>query len=270
MSQPLPVLFVPHGAPTFALQPGAAGAALAAAADSLPRPRAIVVVSPHWETANPTVGCAPRLDTIHDYWGFPEPLYGIRYPAEGDRAVAEEVFRRLDEHGFQPRLDDERGLDHGAWIPLRTMFPKGGIPVVPLSIQGGMGPDHHFRLGEALADLPRDGILLVASGNATHNLRDFQMALMQGTGTPGYVSSFADWLWESIAAGDTDSLLGYRQLAPSAARAHPTEDHLLPLHFALGAAGPGYRPERLYSGVDSFVLAMDGYALWPSGGFRDH
>lgn len=264
MAQPLPVLFVPHGAPTFALHPGVAGAALARAAAALPRPRAIVMVSPHWEADVPTVGCDLRPDTIHDFWGFPAPLYDIRYPAAGDREVAEAVFRRLDAQGLQPRLDPSRGLDHGAWIPLRLMFPAADIPVVPLSIQGDRGPEHHFQVGEALADLPGEGVLIVASGNITHNLRDFQMALMQGTGTPAYVQPFADWMWEHVAAGDTASLLRYRQLAPAAVRAHPAEDHLLPLFVALGAAGQGYRAERLSSGIDSLVLAMDGYALSPS------
>lgn len=263
MTQRSPVLFVPHGAPTFALEPGPAGEALARAAAALPRPRAIVMVTSHWETAVPTLGCAPRLETIHDFWGFPEELYDIDYPAVSDRSIAQELFHLLDDHGFQPRLDDERGLDHGAWIPLRTMFPKADIPVIPLSIQTSQGPEYHFQLGEALASLPGKGILVVASGNITHNLRDFQMALMQSSGTPAYVSRFADWIWERIAAGDTDSVIGYRQLAPSAVRAHPTDDHLLPLHVALGAAGPGYRAERLYSGIDNWVLAMDSYALQP-------
>lgn len=268
MSQALPILFVPHGAPTFALNPGAAGAALAQVAAALPRPRAIVMVSPHWETDVPTVGSAPRPETIHDFWGFPAPLYDIQYPAIGAAEVADRVFRRLDAQGLRPRLDPARGLDHGAWIPLRLLFPTADVPVVPLSIQAGLGPEHHFQVGEALADLPGEGILLVASGNITHNLRDFQMALMQGTGTPGYVQPFADWMWEHVAAGDIASLLSYRQLAPAAVRAHPTDDHLLPLFVALGAAGTGYRAERLSSGIDSLVLAMDGYALSPSTPFE--
>jgi 4,5-DOPA dioxygenase extradiol len=264
MSSQLPILFVPHGAPTFALQPGAAGEALARAASRLPRPRAIVMVSPHWETDVPAVGCAPQLETIHDYWGFPAPLYDIRYPAAGDPGLAGEVCRLLREKGFEPDLDASRGLDHGAWIPLRIMFPEGGVPVVPLSIQGSRGPEHHFRLGEALAPLAADGVLIVASGNITHNLRDFQMALMQGTGTPDYVPRFADWMWEQVDRGDTGALLDYRRLAPDAVRAHPADDHLLPLFVALGAAGPGCRAERLHSGIDSIVLAMDAYALRPA------
>lgn len=264
MSQRMPVLFVPHGAPTFALEPGPAGAALARAAASLPRPRAIVVASPHWETEAPAVGGAPRPETIHDYWGFPAPLYDIRYPAAGDPALAEEVLRLLAGQGFQPRLDPARGLDHGAWIPLRILFPEADVPVIPVSIQPRLGPEHHFRLGEALAPLAGAGVLLVCSGNVTHNLRDFQAARQAGTGTPDYVPRFADWLWARISAGDTGALLDYRRQAPDAVRAHPADDHLLPLFVALGAAGPDWRAERLHAGIDSLVLAMDGYAFTAS------
>lgn len=257
-----PALFVPHGSPTFALAPGAAGAALAQAAARLATPRAIVVASAHWDTEAPTIGTARDLETIYDFWGFPAELYDIRYPAHGDLGVGEEIRRRLRQAGFDPRLDDGRGLDHGAWIPLRLMYPQAEIPVVPLSIQSHLGPEHHFRLGRALAPLLQAGVLLLASGNLTHNLRDLHVARLGG-GTPSYMSELSDWMWEHLAAGDSAALVAYREQAPAAARAHPSEDHILPLHVALGAAGPGYRAERLYSGIDSFVLAMDSYALWP-------
>lgn len=261
MSHQQPALFVPHGVPTFALAPGAAGAALAQAAARLPRPRAVVVVSPHWDTELPAVGFAEAPATIHDYWGFPAPLYDIRYPAPGDPALAEAVCRRLEAAGFPVRRDAARGLDHGAWIPLRTLYPAADVPVVPLSIQSHLGPLHHYRLGETLAPLLDEGILLLATGNITHNLRDFQTAASRGTGTPDYVPRFADWLWARIEAGDSAAVLGYRELGPDAVRAHPGEDHILPLHFALGAAGSSYRAERLHAGVDSLVLAMDAYVF---------
>lgn len=258
-----PALFVPHGAPTFALAPGAAGAALAQTAGRLPRPRAIVVVSAHWDTAAPTVGTACDFETIHDFWGFPAELYDLRYPAHGDLEAAEEVRRLLHRAGFDPRLDHGRGLDHGAWIPLRLMYPQADVPVVPLSIQSRLGPAHHFRLGRALAPLLHEGVLVVASGNLTHNLHDFHRASLAGSGTPDYVGELAGWMWERLAAGDSAAVVAYREQAPGAARAHPSEDHILPLHVALGAAGAEYRAERLHAGVDSFVLAMDAYAFWP-------
>ncbi len=134
MTPTLPVLFVPHGAPTFALRPGAAGAALAAMAQSLPRPRAIVILSAHWQTETPTVGYADRPATIHDFWGFPEALYTLRYPASGCREAADAVVTALEAAGLPVQRDEQRGLDHGAWIPLRMMFPDADLPVIPLSI----------------------------------------------------------------------------------------------------------------------------------------
>mgnify|MGYP001398933212 CR=1 FL=1 len=263
MDTTLPALFVPHGAPTFALAPGAAGAAMAAAARALPRPRAIVVVSAHWEVDVPTLGVAEELETIHDFWGFPAPLYDLRYPARGSLAAAEEVRQALRRGGYQARLDTGRGLDHGAWIPLRQMYPAGDIPVVPLSLLHGQGPAAHFALGRALAPLLAKGILVLASGNLTHNLQDYGIARLNGTGSPAYVGRFADWMWQRLAAGDSAAVIDYRQLAPEAARAHPGEDHLLPLHVALGAAGPAWTAERLYDGIDNLVLAMDAYAFHP-------
>lgn len=256
-----PTLFVPHGAPTFALRPGAAGAALARAAADLRSPRAIVVVSPHWGTPVPTVGFADRLDTLHDYQGFPSELYAIRYPATGCREAALEVRGRLTDAGFAAVADAARGLDHGAWIPLRLMFPEADVPVIPLSVQPRLGPAHHLAVGRALAPLAAQGFLVLASGNLTHNLRDYALAEAQGGAVPGYVRAFADWVWQRLEAGDRSALLEYRHRAPNAERAHPTEEHLLPLYVALGAAGSRSRVERLHAGVDDHVLAMDAFAF---------
>lgn len=260
---PLPALFLAHGAPTMALQPGQAGAALAQAAASLPRPRAIDVVSAHWQTPRPTIGTAPELKTIHDFHGFPPDLYRIRYPAQSHPGIAEQVRQRLGEDGIEVEIDEQRGLDHGAWTPLLLMYPQADIPIVPLSLQSGLGPEHHLRVGRILAPLLADGVLLLASGNITHNLGDFCKSFAETTGTPTYVAEFADWIWQRLATGDEEALLAYRQRAPNAVRAHPTEEHLLPLYVALGAAGADYRPERLYQGIASVVLAMDSYAFWP-------
>lgn len=256
-----PALFVPHGAPTFALRPGAAGAALVRQAGRLPRPRAIIAVSAHWDTAVPTVGVAPRLDTIHDFSGFPRELYELRYPATGCPEAAHEVFTAIGDAGLPVAVDPVRGLDHGAWVPLRLMFPDADVPVVPLSVQSEAGPAHSLALGRALAGLRARGFLLVASGNLTHNLRDYLIAARAGGRTPAYVREFADWVWERLAARDVTALLGYRGNAPSGARAHPTEEHLLPLYVALGAAGPGFEAERIHCGIDDYVLAMDAFAF---------
>jgi 4,5-DOPA dioxygenase extradiol len=255
------VLFVPHGAPTFALNPGAAGAAMSQVAQQLAPPRAIVVVSPHWETALPTVGLATQLETIHDFFGFPSPLYDIRYPASGCPEAAREVVSALQAHGFEVQTDDQRGLDHGAWIPLRQMFPEADVPVIPLSVQSHAGPAHAYRIGQALAALAAHNIWILGSGNVTHNLGDLRIARMQGDRTPAYVQVFADWLADHLAQGDLDRLLNYRQHSPEGVRAHPSEEHLLPLFTALGAAGPDAVPQAFHRGISDCVIAMDGYAF---------
>ena len=261
-----PALFVPHGAPTFALRPGAAGAALVAAARALARPRAIVIVSAHWDTATPTVGFAERPDTIHDFWGFPEELYTLRYPATGCREAAQEVVAAIAVAGLPLQRDEQRGLDHGAWIPLRLMFPDADVPVIPLSLQSQGGPEAAWRLGQALAPLAARGFLVIGSGNVTHNLRDFQIAWRQGGQTPAYVRAFADWMADRLAARELPALLDYRRQAPGAVQAHPTDEHLLPLYVALGAAGDSARIERFHAGIADYVLAMDAYAFLPNEG----
>lgn len=260
---PLPTLYVPHGAPTFALRPGAAGAALSARARQLPTPRAILVVSPHWDTAIPTVGYAERPETIHDFWGFPEALYALRYPATGCPEAARLVSAALQAAGLPVAADASRGLDHGAWVPLRMMFPEADIPVIPLSIQSSGDAAYHYHLGRALSGLPAQGILIVATGSITHNLRDYQMASMTGGQSPAYVNEFAGWIAAQLAAGETEALLDYRQRAPEARRAHPSDEHLLPLYVALGAAGQTATAERFHAGIDDYVIAMDAYVFTP-------
>ncbi len=260
-----PALFVPHGAPTFALRPGAAGAAIARAARKLPLPRAIVIISPHWDTAVPTVGFADRLETIHDFHGFPEALYALRYPATGCREAAEQVASAIRTAGMPVATDAERGLDHGAWIPLRLMFPDADVPVIPLSIQSHAGPEQAYRLGQALAPLAAEGFLIIASGNVTHNLRDYQLAARSNQ-IPAYVRQFPDWLSERLQARDVPALLDYRQQAEGAVRAHPSEEHLLPLFVALGAGGDAAEIQRFHAGTDDYVIAMDAYSFLPQSG----
>lgn len=261
MTPTLPSLYVPHGAPTFTLRPGAAGAALADQAKRLPRPRAIVVVSPHWDTPTPRVGSAAKPETIHDFWGFPDELYAIRYPATGCPEVAREVVQALNAASLPAELDAERGLDHGAWVPLRMMYPDADVPVVPLSLSSAGGPELAYRMGLALAPLRQQGLLILGTGSLTHNLRDFQLAWHNGGQTPAYVRRFADWINGQLSRNDLPALLDYRRLAPEAPRAHPSEEHLLPLYVALGAAGAQASAQRFHAGIDDYVIAMDAYAF---------
>jgi 4,5-DOPA dioxygenase extradiol len=226
----------------------------------LPRPKAIVVVSAHWETARPAVNAVAVNDTIHDFYGFPRPLYALRYPAPGSPALAETIGEKLRESGFGCDIDRSRGLDHGAWVPLLLMYPQADIPVLQLSVQPHLGPDHHLHLGRALAQLRDDGVMIIGSGSMTHNLSEFR-----GHGpndpAPDWVSSFADWFDTALRADRRDDLVHYRARAPFARRNHPTEEHLMPLYVAMGAAGGDMRSERLHTSSTYGVLRMDVYAF---------
>lgn len=259
-----PVLFVPHGAPTMALEPGEAGAALAAFATRIPRPQAILVISAHWNTAIPTFSAACKPDTIHDFYGFPQALYAIRYPVCGAVKWAMEGRALLEEAGFEVGVDPKRGLDHGAWVPLRLMYPDASVPVAAISLQTRLGPEHHYRLGQALAPLRDAGVMILASGNLTHNLGHF--GLRHGMGVSlDYVGEFQAWWRERVEARDVEALLDYRRQAPGAQEAHPTEEHLLPFFVALGAAGEKFESEVVHAGIDHEILVMDTYAFWPLG-----
>lgn len=255
------VLFVPHGSPMFALQPGAAGAAMAEVATHFSQIRAIVVISPHWETREPTVGTAVQLRTIHDFGGFDPRLFDIQYPATGCPEVAQAVVSALQSAGLPAHSDAQRGLDHGAWVPLRHMFPHAQVPIVPLSVQHHGGPQHAYRVGQALAPLAEQGILVLASGNITHSLQDWQRISMLGGGTPAYVQQFADWIHAHVVAHDVDALLDYRQREATGRQAHPRDEHLLPLFTAIGAAGDSAQARPFFRGISDHVIAMDGYSF---------
>jgi 4,5-DOPA dioxygenase extradiol len=256
----LPTFFVSHGAPTFALEPGSTGTALASLARRLPRPRAVLAVSAHWDTAGPATGASNSPETIHDFYGFPAALYELRYPAPGAPWLAERVAGLLTRADIATAMDPGRGLDHGAWVPMLHMWPEADIPVAQLSIQAHLGPAHHYAVGQALAPLAEEGVLVLGSGGVTHNLREFRMSRENESVAP-YVVEFRDWLAARIAAGDIDAVLDYRARAPHAVRAHPSEDHFLPLFVALGAAAKGLRHERAHAAVTYGVIGMDAYVF---------
>ncbi len=253
-----PAIFVSHGAPTLALEPGPTRGFLADLGAALPAPRAILVLSAHWESAVPAVSMAERPETIHDFYGFPRALYEMRYPAPGAPQLAQQVRELLGNAGLAADAAPDRGLDHGAWVPLMLMYPQADIPVTQLSIQTTLGPAHHLRLGEALRPLRDEGVLILASGSVTHNLREFGRHDYAAS-PPEWVSAFNDWLVERLAAADREALLDYRVQAPHAARNHPSEEHLLPLFAALGAATPGVAPRRIHEAYTYGVIGMDAW-----------
>ncbi len=248
----LPSLFVSHGAPTLALDPGETGAAWRRLAQSLPRPKAVLCVSAHWTTADPAMSGPVRNDTIHDFYGFPPPLYQIAYPAPGDPALAERVKDLLGAAGIAAGIDAKRGLDHGAWVPLRLMYPEADVPAIQLSVQPGRDAAWHYRLGAALEPLRGEGALVLGSGGAVHNLR---AVAWEGGPAPAWARAFDDWLAAALAEGREAELLDWRH-APHARQAQPTDEHFLPLFVAWGAAGKGARGERVHQGFTLGSMSM--------------
>lgn len=255
----LPALFVSHGAPLFALEPGTTGPALRQWADQLARkPRGIVILSPHWMARTPSVMTTAQPPTWHDFGGFPAPLYELQYPASGSPALAQDVLDLLQAAGIAAQPDAKRPLDHGTWVPLLHLFPQADVPVVQVALPVGWGPKQVYALGAALQSLRASGVLVMGSGSMTHNLGEFFGD--QDTVSP-YVTEFSRWVEAALERGDTPALLDYRSLAPHAHRAHPTDDHFLPLFFALGAAGEAARPHYLSREVMYGMLAMDAFTL---------
>lgn len=250
-------IFVSHGSPTLIFDDVPARDFLTGLGRSMPRPRAILVASAHWETPAPRITASPTPPTIHDFNGFPEVMYQQQYPAPGDPALAAEIKARLDAAGLPAALDASRGLDHGAWVPLKLAYPAADIPVLQLSLQTHLGPRHHLALGEALSPLAKDGVLILGSGSLTHDLRN--VSWRGPNEEPDWVKSFGDWVQSALAEGRTADLLDYRRLAPNAARNHPTEEHFLPLFIALGAAGGKAKMHQLHSSVTFSVLRMDSF-----------
>jgi 4,5-DOPA dioxygenase extradiol len=258
----LPTLFLSHGSPMHAIEPGAAGRAWAALGRELPRPRAVLIASAHWETSVPLLTGNPAPQTIHDFGGFPDELFRLQYAAPGDPALAGEAVALLKAAGVTAGIDGCRGRDHGAWVPLRWMYPDADVPVVQLAIQPEFGAAHHLRVGRALAPLADDSVLIIGSGHTTHNLRDW-MSNPRRQEPLRYAQAFAEWLHDRLMARDVDALVAWREQAPEAARAHPSDEHFLPLFVALGAATGDAKVERFVEGFEAGALAMDSYRFGP-------
>jgi 4,5-DOPA dioxygenase extradiol len=253
-----PALFVSHGSPTLPLERGPAVDFLRGLGGKLDRPGAILMVSAHWDTDRPAVSAAKAPETIYDFYGFPPELYRIRYPAPGAPQLAGRVADVLESKGMKTDIDPGRGLDHGAWTSLYHMYPEADVPVTQLSIQSHLGPAHHVRLGEALRPLRDEGVLIMASGGATHNLGELRFHRGSAVAQPWTVE-FNEWLADALLARRTDDLVSYRTRAPQAVRNHPTDEHLIPVFVALGAGDAGGATERLHSSISSGVISMDAY-----------
>ena len=258
-----PVFFISHGAPTFALEPGMLGARLNALGKRLSGVNAVLVVSPHWQTSRISVMANAAPETLHDFGGFPPALYDLQYPAHGHLQFAVEASRLLVGAGFEVSLDDQRGLDHGAWVPLMHLLPNADIPVFQVSMPLALNAAGALLLGKTLAPLRERGVLVVGSGSMTHNLYDLRSP---GAHAEDYAAEFASWVRQTVLADRLDRLVDYRASAPHAARAHPTEEHFLPLLVAAGANVEA-APAQVIEGEMTYgVLSMESY-VW---GMMDH
>lgn len=256
-----PTLFISHGAPTFAIEPGLLGPALNALGQQLSGAKtvkAVLVVSPHWQTSDVTVMTTSSPETVHDFGGFPSALYDLQYPVVGHPQLAAEVSRLLSQAGWAVGVDGRRGLDHGAWVPLRHLLPNADIPVFQVSMPMGLDTASAFELGRALAPIRESGVMIVASGSMTHNLYEFRHS---GATEQDYAVEFTHWIRQAVISRDIEGLLDYRQRAPHAQRAHPTEEHFLPLLVALGARGDDEAAQVIDAGVANGVLSMESY-VW--------
>ena len=259
----LPALFVSHGSPMFALEAGQTGPALQQWGQALrtkfPQLRGIVIMSPHWMSPFVEVMSNPHPETWHDFGGFPPALYQLQYPAPGSPALAEEVANLLNAQGFGARINPQRPLDHGAWVPLMHLLPQADVPVVQVALPQTADARDVYAMGQALQSLRDRGVLIIGSGSMTHNLREF----FGGAKVPAdYVVEFSRWIEQHVQTGDIEALLHWRERAPHALRAHPTDEHFLTLYFALGAGGEGAQAEYLSREVMYGMLAMDAFALY--------
>lgn len=249
----LPAIFVSHGAPTLPFDDVPARDFLRGLGQSLGKPRAILAVSAHWDTSAAMTNAVAVNETIHDFGGFPQALYDLRYPAPGDAVLAAQVASLTG-----GTVDTARGLDHGAWVPLMLMYPGADIPVVQLSVQSHLGAAHHMALGRKLAALRDDNVLVLGSGGFVHNLRRIAPP---GSPEAPWSREFSDWIHDRILAGDEAALADYRAQAPHAALAQPSEEHFVPLYVAMGAGGANAKAARLHSSATFGSLRMDAYSF---------
>lgn len=255
----LPALYISHGSPRLIVEPSAARDFLAGLANTLPRPRAIVIATAHFGTSRPAVIGDANPGMIYDFGGMPE-LRQLVYPAPGDPQVAIKVAGLWQAAGFAPTVATGYGYDHGTWVPLMLMYPDADVPVVQIAVQPQLGPAHHVALGKALASMRDENFLVIGSGSLTHNLR----ALYSGDLAPDapalpWVEQFAEWIHDKIESGADDDLLNYRARAPHAVDNHPTDEHLMPLFIAMGAGQTKGR--RIHSSTRNGVISMDTYAF---------
>ncbi|XP_004495442.1 extradiol ring-cleavage dioxygenase-like [Cicer arietinum] len=253
--------YISHGSPTLAIDETIpAWKFLKQWKEVFPhRPSAILVISGHWDTSVPTVNVVQHNQTIYDFSGFPRSMYKLKYPAPGAPQLARKVKELIEASGLS-RVDEDkkRGLDHGTWVPLMLMYPEADIPVCQLSVSSQRDGTYHYNLGKALAPLKDEGVLIVGSGSATHNMRAIGH---RDSPPPAWALAFDSWLKKSLVEGRYDDINHYDEKAPYAKVAHPWPDHFFPLHVAMGAAGENSKARVIHESWDggAFSYASFGF-----------
>lgn len=256
----MPTLFISHGPPAILLMKGKTPDFLRTLGQMLTRPEGVICVSAHWEAVHPQITTTSQPDTIHDFSG-PQALFEMTYTTNGDPVLARDAIKLIKDNGFDAGEDPERGLDHGAWVPLMMMYPEADIPVVQLSVQTERNPEYHFQLGKALMPLRESGILIMGSGGAVHNLDEVHLYNIDAS-PPEYVRDFDDWLENTVADGSEETLIDYIHTAPNPRRSHPfPAEHFLPFFVPLGAASPKSVGKKLHHGFMYGTLSLAAY-LW--------
>ena len=259
-ARPLPTIFISHGAPTIALESTPASLFLQELGSKLPRPKAILTISAHWTTPHPQFSLSSNPITIHDFGGFPPALYELQYAAPGAPELSLRAAELLKQAGIECATVPERGYDHGVWIPLQLMFPAADIPIAQLSCQPAAAPVDHFKIGQALTSLRDEGVLIIASGTAVHNLGTISL----NAEPPAWAVKFEQWLYDEVNSGKANNLLQYRALVPEGAIAHPSTEHFQPIFVALGAASNNdghFRGSVLHRSWAYGCLSMAAYAF---------
>ncbi|SDD35617.1 4,5-DOPA dioxygenase extradiol [Paenibacillus sp. CF095] len=249
----MPSLFIAHGAPSIALEENVYTEFLQKLGQELPKPKAIVLFSAHWESTTQLVSSVANYETIYDFGGFQPELYQIKYPAQGQAETTAEVERLFAEAGIPVQTDDVRGLDHGAWVVLRLLYPDADIPVIALSVNRYLTGEQQYQVGQALASLREQDILVIGSGGTVHNLRRLNW---ESNGVDPWASEFDNWLHDKLVSWDTESLFSYDTLAPSAQAAVPTPEHFVPLLLAMGAGHQNKQASLLFKAYQYGNLSL--------------
>lgn len=260
----MPALFLAHGAPTLAIEENEYVEFLRGLGQQLPRPKAVVLFSAHWESGKQLVGGVQEPGMIYDFYGFPEEMYRIEYPAKGEPALAAEVVKQFEAAGVPCQLDTERGMDHGTWVLLKLLYPQADIPVVTLSVHPYLAASEQYAIGKALTALRAQDVLIIGSGGTVHNLRQINW---RGDEADSWAVQFDDWLGAQLTAWNLPALFDYENGAPAAKQAVPRPEHFVPLLLAMGSADDQQQAKLLFRAYQMGSLSL---VAWQFGGAQEN